>query len=77
MAKKALLRFTSLEYRYQDTFGIMPDYHVDLLVKQGRTPDEANALVLGQMQGLWQQMKYDHEHEEERIQRELAKECPF
>lgn len=77
MAKKAVLKFIPLEYLYQDTYGIMPDYHVDLLVSQGKAPDEANALVLGQMQELWRQMKYDHEHEEERIQRELAKECPF
>lgn len=77
MARKAVLRFVPIEYLYQETFGIMPDYHVDLLIKQGKTPDEANAYVLGQMQDLWHVMKEDHEHELELIHQELAKECPF
>lgn len=77
MAKKAVLKFTLFEYRYQDTYGIMPDYDFDRLVASGMSYEDAGETVSGRMNAVFQQMKYEHDHAEEMLQRELAKECPF
>ena len=77
MARRALLRFCPLEYLYLDTYGRMPDYDTDHLIANGMNPDDACALVNKRVDDLWQKMKHDHTHEEERIQEQLARECPF
>lgn len=77
MAKKAVLKLFPFERMYIEAYGIMPDRHIDRLMKSGMSLDEANAFVNKRLDDLWQKMKYDHEHEAEHIQQELAKECPF
>lgn len=81
MAKKAVLRFSTLEYRYQDTYGIMPDYDFDRLVSSGMSCEEAGRTVNGRINEVYAKMKYEHEHRHELEQRhalqELEKECPF
>lgn len=77
MSKRALLRFSSLEYRYQDIYGIMPDYDIDRHIKDGMQPKEANDLVNGRMHDLWQQMKYEHEHQNDFRPLQAGDGCPF
>ena len=77
MARRALLKFSPLEYLYQDTYGIMPDYDIDRHIKNGMDRQEANDLVNGRMNELWQQMKYEHEHENDFRPLQAGDGCPF
>lgn len=77
MARRALLKFCPLEYLYLDTYGRMPDYDTDHLIACGMAPCDASKLVYERLDELWEKMKHDHAHEEERIRTQLEKECPF
>lgn len=77
MSKHALLKFCPLEYRYLDVYGRMPDYDTDHLIKNGMGWDDASALVQKRLDELWEKMRYEHEHEAELLQAQLARECPF
>lgn len=77
MAKKALLKFHPLDLAYCAVYGIMPDYDFTNRLKAGASAEEAGALINGRLEALWAQQKYDHEHPEERMERELEEECPF
>lgn len=62
MAKRARLYFTDLEYRYQDRYGIMPDYDYIRLLHQGYNYEEAGRIVYDErLHGLWEEMKIEHE----------------
>lgn len=75
MSKRALLKFCPLEYRYQDRYGIMPDYDIDRHIADGMTGQEANDLVNGRLADLWQEMKEEHESGFRSV--ESGDGCPF
>lgn len=77
MAKRALLKFTPLEYLYQDTYGIMPDYDYERLIKQGYSMEDAASIRNKRMMELWEQMKYEHEHENDFRPLQAGDGCPF
>ena len=77
MARRAVLRFTTLEYRYQDTYGIMPDYDYDRMIRNGYSPEEAARIRNERIQTVWQEMKYDHEHENDFRALQPGDGCPF
>lgn len=77
MAKKAALRFNALEYRYQDIYGIMPDYDYDRLIKQGHSMEDAARIRQERMDAVWEQMVYEHEHENDFRPIMVGDGCPF
>lgn len=77
MAKYALLRFSPFEYRYQQTYGIMPDYDFDRLIKQGYSAEDAARIRQERINKLWQTMKYEHEHENDFQPLQVGDGCPF
>lgn len=81
MVKKAVLRFSGFEYRYQEEYGIMPDYDFDRLVGTITPYAEAVRIWQGRIDTVWAKLKYEHEHKDEiehlRLMEELERECPF
>lgn len=81
MARRALLRINSFEYRYQQEYGLLPDYDLDRLHADPATSAEASRIWQSRIDSLWSRMKYEHEHrhelEHQRLMQELCKECPF
>lgn len=77
MAHKARLEFKPIDYAYQKAYGIMPDYDFTNRLKAGQSPEEVSALIDARMAELWEQMKYEHEHQDDFVLLELEDECPF
>lgn len=76
--RRAVLKFTDIEYRYQDRYGMMPDYDFDRLVQQGYSFQEAGRIRNERIHEIWEEMKFEHEHPDECF-RPLGKSdhCPF
>lgn len=77
MARRARLDFKPIDYAYQREYGIMPDYDFTNRLKAGQSLAEVSALIEERMSSLWAHMKYDNDHKEELLRRELERECPF
>ena len=77
MAKKAVLRFTSIEYAYQREYGKMPDYDYTDRLQAGQPIKEVSALIESRMAKVWEKMKEQHEKEIKEEQEALDRECPF
>lgn len=77
MARKAVLRFTSIDYEYQKMYGKMPDYDYTDRLKAGQQQEEVSALVYGRMDRIWESMKAEHEKQLAEEQEALERECPF
>lgn len=63
MAKKAVLRFTPIEYAYQREYGKMPDYDYTDRLKAGQPLEEVSALIEKRLAKVWEKMKEEHEKE--------------
>lgn len=77
MATKARLVFKPIDYAYQDTYGIMPDYDFTNRLKAGQPLEEVSALIEKRMAGLYEQMRYEHDNKEMQWQDVPEGECPF
>lgn len=77
MATHAKLVFKSIDYAYQDCYGIMPDYDYTNRLKAGQSREEVDALINGRLSDIWKQMKYKHEHREDFAWQEPGIDCPF
>lgn len=77
MARKAVLRFTPIEYAYQKEYGIMPDYDHTSRLYRGEDPEKVSKLIEERMANVWAKMKAAHEREINGGWETVSGECPF
>lgn len=74
--KKACLKFSPLEYAYQQKYHTMPDMHYSRL-REKYGPEVAGRMVNDNVNEVYEEMKNAHQRKIEAEQRQLDLECPF
>lgn len=80
MSKYAVLKFSPFEYRYQQEYGVMPDYDFSNMVRNGFTMEEASRIRQERVEKLWAEMLAEHEREQRIKPFQVitkADRCPF